>query len=201
MLVPRGDATALAEALRDLALDRAAPRRARRRAPRARRALRLAAVAAEVLRAYEDAIALPKARTATERVGVFVGAVPADLGPARPPQRLASLEPDLDAARSRVRAVARKAAIGAAVVAGGGLSWLALQRIGLDNIATSLLAATPIWVIVALGLMCASMAVRGVAWHAILRAALPGARVRVSDALQGTFDRRADVGHAARAAR
>jgi phosphatidylinositol alpha-mannosyltransferase len=187
LLVPRGDATALAEALRDLALDE--PRRAALGVRARERAERFAwpAVAGEVLRAYEDAIALPKARTATERVGVFVGAVPADLGPARPPQRLASLEPDLDAGRSRVRAVARKAAIGAAVVAGGGLSWLALQRIGLDKIATSLLAATPIWVIVALGLMCASMAVRGVAWHAILRAALPGVRVRVSDALQGTF--------------
>jgi phosphatidylinositol alpha-mannosyltransferase len=35
--------------------------------------------------------------------------------------------------------------------------------------------------------MCASMVVRGIAWHAILRAALPDARMRVLDALQGTF--------------
>jgi phosphatidylinositol alpha-mannosyltransferase len=35
--------------------------------------------------------------------------------------------------------------------------------------------------------MCASMIVRGVAWHAILRAALPNARLRRTDALQGTF--------------
>jgi phosphatidylinositol alpha-mannosyltransferase len=35
--------------------------------------------------------------------------------------------------------------------------------------------------------MCASMVLRGVAWHAILRAALPGTPVRASDALQGTF--------------
>ena len=35
--------------------------------------------------------------------------------------------------------------------------------------------------------MCLSMAVRALAWHEILRAALPKARLRVADALQGTF--------------
>ena len=33
--------------------------------------------------------------------------------------------------------------------------------------------------------MCAAMFVRGIAWHAIMRAALP--RVRRRDAMQGTF--------------
>ncbi|MDQ3677042.1 MAG: flippase-like domain-containing protein, partial [Actinomycetota bacterium] len=47
--------------------------------------------------------------------------------------------------------------------------------------------ATPAWVLFALGLMCLSMVLRGLAWHAILRAALPLARVRLIDALQGTF--------------
>jgi phosphatidylinositol alpha-mannosyltransferase len=36
-------------------------------------------------------------------------------------------------------------------------------------------------------LMCAAMAARGVAWNAILRAALPGRRVRLADAMHGTF--------------
>jgi phosphatidyl-myo-inositol alpha-mannosyltransferase len=187
VLVPRGDATVLAATLRDLALDEP------RRAALARRACASAdrfawpAVAGEVLGAYEDAIALPKAGTVSERAGVFIGARSADLGTRRPPERLASLEPDLHEGRSRARGVVRKAAIGVAAVAGASGAYLALQRIGLDRIAQSLLAATPIWVIVGLGLMCASMAVRGLAWHAILRAALPAARVRVSDALQGTF--------------
>ena len=35
--------------------------------------------------------------------------------------------------------------------------------------------------------MCAAMAARGVAWHAILRAALPARRVRLADAMHGTF--------------
>ena len=67
------------------------------------------------------------------------------------------------------------------------LALLALQRIGLDQIGDSLLRATPTWVLLGLGLMCGSMVVRGVAWHAILTAALPEARLRRSDALQGTF--------------
>ena len=48
-------------------------------------------------------------------------------------------------------------------------------------------AATPVWVLAGLGVMCASMVLRAFAWHAILRAALPDARVRRRDALQGTF--------------
>jgi phosphatidylinositol alpha-mannosyltransferase len=86
-----------------------------------------------------------------------------------------------------VRAFARKAGLAVAGIAGTVLALLALQRIGLDRIGASLLAATPWWVVVGLGLMCASMALRGVAWHAILQAAMPDIRVRRSDALQGTF--------------
>ena len=41
--------------------------------------------------------------------------------------------------------------------------------------------------LVGLGVMCASMAVRAVAWHAILKAAIPRGRVRLRDAMQGTF--------------
>jgi phosphatidylinositol alpha-mannosyltransferase len=45
----------------------------------------------------------------------------------------------------------------------------------------------PSWVILGFALMCAAMAARGVAWHAILRAALPRSRVRLIDAMHGTF--------------
>ena len=40
--------------------------------------------------------------------------------------------------------------------------------------------------LVALALMCASMLLRAVSWHAILRAALPDALPRLVDAVQGT---------------
>jgi phosphatidylinositol alpha-mannosyltransferase len=187
VLVPRGDPTALAETLRDLALDPA--RRIGMAENAAASAQRYAwpTVAAEVLGAYEDAVAMPAPATSRERTRVFLGTMPADGRPMVRPQRLPSLEPEPPEARSPVRVFARRAAIAVAAVGGAALSWLALQRIGLDQIGQSLVAATPWWVVVALGLMCLSMAVRGVAWHAILRAAMPQAPLRPADALQGTF--------------
>ena len=81
------------------------------------------------------------------------------------------------------------------------LALLALQRIGLDQIGDSLLRATPTWVLLGLGLMCGSMVVRGVAWHAILhRGAARGAPAALRRPA-GHVHRRAHVGHAARAPR
>jgi phosphatidylinositol alpha-mannosyltransferase len=67
------------------------------------------------------------------------------------------------------------------------LGALALQRIGLQNIGQTLLSSSPTWVLVGLGLMCASMALRALSWHQILRAALPGLKIKRRDAAQGTF--------------
>jgi phosphatidylinositol alpha-mannosyltransferase len=187
VLVPRGEPAALAEALRDLAIDPARRARMAERATDHARRYAWPVVAAEVLGAYEDAIAMPAPARNAERTKVFLGTQPADSRPRVAPQRLASLEPALPDTRSRARRYGRRAAFGVASLGGATLSWLALQRIGFDQIAQSLLAATPWWVVVALGLMCASMAIRAVAWHAILRAALPNARLRPADALQGTF--------------
>jgi phosphatidyl-myo-inositol alpha-mannosyltransferase len=188
VLFPRGDATALAETLRDLAVDR--PRREAMATEVRAHAHRYAwpTVAAEVLDAYRDAAAMPRPATAAQRTAVFLGAVPADLGPRRPAvRRLPSLDPAKREGRHRRRAIARKAGVGLAGIAAGLLALLALERVGLDRIAESLVRATPIWVLVGLAVMCASMAVRGVAWHAILRAAMPDVRLRPLDALQGTF--------------
>jgi phosphatidylinositol alpha-mannosyltransferase len=187
-LVPRGDATALAETLRDLAVD---PGRRAAMAVAARdHAHRYAwpTVAAEVLDAYRDAQEIPRAVTTREKAAVFLGTRPADLGPhPRPERRLPSLDTVKREGRDRRRAIARKTGAAVAMLAAGGLALLALERIGVDRIAASLLRATPTWVLLGLGIMCASMVVRGFAWHAILRAALPEGRLRVFDALQGTF--------------
>jgi phosphatidylinositol alpha-mannosyltransferase len=72
-------------------------------------------------------------------------------------------------------------------VLGAGLTALALDHIGLQPIGNALLAATPVWVLVAFALMCASMLLRSEAWHAILRAALPGVRVRRRDTARATM--------------
>jgi phosphatidylinositol alpha-mannosyltransferase len=76
--------------------------------------------------------------------------------------------------------------VGAGAVAGVGLTALALDGLGIDSIGRALLAATPVWVLVAFMLMCLSMLVRAEAWHAILRAALP-MRVRRRDVARATM--------------
>jgi phosphatidylinositol alpha-mannosyltransferase len=147
-------------------------------------------VAEEVVRAYEDAIAIGEPLGTVQRAGVRIGALPADLKPRRPARRLTSIEPPKPKVKARrpVLAFVRRvvmALVALAIVAG---SFVALERIGIDRIGHSLLHATPPWVVVALGLMCASMGVRAIAWAAILRAAMPSSpRPRLSDAMQGTM--------------
>jgi phosphatidylinositol alpha-mannosyltransferase len=192
LLFPRGDATALAETLRDLALD--PPRRAAlARAARAcAEGYAWPTVAGEVLDAYRDAIAQHAAQapaTAGARKALKHGLAPAD-GERVRARRLPTLEPALGGAggarRARLR-LARRAAVAVAALAAVLLALVALQRIGVQRVGDALLASSPTWVLLALGLMCFSMILRSFAWHAILRAALPRAKVRLRDVLQGTF--------------
>jgi phosphatidylinositol alpha-mannosyltransferase len=188
LLVPAGDAVELGEALRDLALD---PERRRCMARSAReRADRFAwpQVTSEVVEVYEEALAQPQPDGRRARAAAALGVRPAEAGPRQRPRRLPSLEPkEAPSSRRRAARLARRAAIGAGAVGGVGLAALALDRIGLEPIGRSLLAATPIWVLVAFALMCGSMLLRAEAWHAILRAALPGLRVRRRDTARGTM--------------
>jgi phosphatidylinositol alpha-mannosyltransferase len=188
VLTPRGDARALAEALRRLALE---PHRRAGMALAAReRAERFAwpHVAAEVLDVYEQARAVGRAPTRLKRVAVHHGLAPADLLPPVPARRLPSLEPQLAVppARRALR-VARRGALAAVSLAGLALALLALQRIGVGPVLASLVASSPGLIAAGLGLMCLSMVVRGLAWHAILRAAPTWRKARRRDALQGTF--------------
>jgi phosphatidylinositol alpha-mannosyltransferase len=184
LLVPRGDATALAETLRDLAL-----------APERTAALGVAAgasaeryawpqVAAQVAACYEDARAVRQPQGAAQRTAVRIGLRSADLGPRRPARRLPSLEPLPTTAR-RAGALVRRGAIALAALGAAGGSYLALERIGVDRVAHTLVTSSPAWVVIGLALMCASMLFRAVSWHAILRAALPDSRPRLTDAWQG----------------
>src|SRR3954470_2095673 len=78
VLVPRGDATALAEVLRDLALDPARTERLGREAAASAERYAWPRVAAEVAGAYEDACAMPEPAGAMRRAAVRAGALPAD---------------------------------------------------------------------------------------------------------------------------
>jgi phosphatidylinositol alpha-mannosyltransferase len=188
MLTPRGDAQALAETLRHLALE---PRRRTEMAHAARqRAERFAwpHVASEVLEVYERARAVGRAPTRARRLVVRGGVAPADLLPRVPPQRLPSPEPAAAGARTRgALRIARRGALAAVSLAGLGLALTALQRIGFGRVASSLVASSPGLIAAGFALMCLSMVVRGLAWHAILSAAPTWRKARRRDALQATF--------------
>ncbi len=186
LLVAPGDAAALASVLQSLALDPG--RRALMAQAAAAQAPRYAweRVATEVIAAYADAVAMPRPSGRLARAAVRIGVVPCD-GDRCPPRRLATLERSRPDRRERALAGARRAGLGLLAAAGVIGAVLALRRVGVGRIAASLLTSRPDWVLVGLGLMCASMALRAVAWQAILRAALPELTVRLRDTLQGTF--------------
>ncbi len=183
-LVEPGDAAALGEAIRALSVrpDLHGELSAAGRA----RAERFAwpHVAAEVEQAYEDAVAVPAPAKRRSRIAVAMGISPADGQPRSPARRVPSLEP---AGRRPIVATLRRGFVVGGGLLAAGLGMLAVRRIGLDSIGNALLNATPTWMVVGLALMCLSMLVRAEAWHAILRAALPGVRVRRRDVGRATM--------------
>ena len=158
-------------------------------------------VAARVERVYERAHrACPQPPTGSpERAAARFGwiapptacrAVPAERMPLA---RAAAARP---AARAGAASPAASASASAALV-GLGLTYLAAQQIGIDNVVESAVRSDLAWVLVATALMCLSMFFRAGAWY--LTAPLGAAR---SDAAPprlhlGDDDRRADVGDAA----
>ncbi len=194
-LLPAGDPLALAEALRELALDPA--KRARMARAARERAERFAwpHVAAEVLDCYEQALAVGEPATRLARFAVRRGLAPADLKPAVPAQRLPSLQaPPTGAgtgvsmpARARRQRTIRRAGLAASSLLGIVFAALALQRIGVTRVAASLVASKPGLLAAGLGVMCCAMFVRALAWHAILVVAPTWRRARRRDAMQGTF--------------
>jgi phosphatidyl-myo-inositol alpha-mannosyltransferase len=214
VLTPPGDALALAEALRSLALDPAI--RTRMAADARTRAERFAwpHIAAEVLDCYEQAQAVGRPATRAARFGVRLGLVPADLLPRIPAQRLPSLEapraaaPGValtgvagdgsangsgeqsrsgSAARERSLRRLRRGALAAASLGGLVLALLALVHIGVGRVAESLLASSPGLLLAGLGLMCIAMVARAIAWYEILAAAPTWRKAKRRDAMQGTF--------------
>jgi phosphatidylinositol alpha-mannosyltransferase len=186
LLVAPGDPLALAEALRALALD---PARREGMATAAReRAERFSwtHVAEEVVDVYREAIAVGQPTTRPSRIAVRHGLAPADLRPRVRARRLPSLEPSAPV-RHRALRILSRFAIFATSLAGLALAYLALQKIGVTSVAASLVASKPGLVAAGVGVMCTSMFVRGIAWHAILKAAPTWRAARRRDALQGTF--------------
>ena len=190
VLVPVGDAVALGETLRDAGLRPRAGARAwpRQRAstPSASRGRTWRARSTEV---YEEALAAPQPERRIARAAQRAGVAPAEPGPRVGPQRLPSLEPKDPAAGPPPRGPHGAAGAGGRRRRGRRRPDRprAATGSGIESIGRAIVAATPVWVLVAFALMCASMLLRAEAWNAILRAALPGTRVRRRDAARGTM--------------
>jgi phosphatidylinositol alpha-mannosyltransferase len=189
VLVPPGEPGPLANAVLDLAYD--VPRRAAMARAARESAIRFAwpQVTEQVLEAYADAVAIPAPASSARRVQARLGLRAADptqearlLG-----RRLPGLEPDRQASRAHLATLARRALIATVAATGVVAAFFAVRQIGPGKIVSSLVTSQPSWVVIGLALMCSAMVARGIAWHAILRAALPGSRVKRSDAMQGTF--------------
>jgi len=188
LLVPPGDALALAEALRSVALDERL--RERMAAAASERAERFAwpHVAAEVVDSYEQARSVGSPATRLGRAAVQHGLAPADLLPRIPAQRLPSLRSAHERTMPprRLRTL-RRLGLLAASLAAVALAALAVQRVGVAPVVASLVASKPGLVAAGLGLMCAAMFTRALAWHAILVVAPTWRRAKRRDAMQGTF--------------
>ncbi|HEY5344580.1 MAG TPA: lysylphosphatidylglycerol synthase domain-containing protein [Solirubrobacteraceae bacterium] len=89
--------------------------------------------------------------------------------------------------RERFKRTLRRGALAAVSLGGLVLAVLALVHIGVGRVAASLLASSPGLLLAGLGLMCAAMFARAIAWYAILAAAPTWRRARRRDAMQGTF--------------
>ena len=197
LLVPAGDALALAESLRRMALE---PELRSQMAAAARlRAERFAwpRVAAEVLDCYEDAVSVGSlarrsADTPSRRAALRLGLAPRDLPPRAPARQPPSTEvaprerPPGERSKAGKRPL-RRAPLLVSCLGGLALALLALTHIGVDRVVASLLASKPGLVAGGLGLMCAAMFARAIAWHAILSVAPTWRKAKRRDAMQGTF--------------
>jgi phosphatidylinositol alpha-mannosyltransferase len=187
VLVPPGDPQRLAEELQSAyheperlaAMGEAARVSARRYAwPR---------IADQVTQVYERAIEAPLPETRLEKAAHWAGLRPADGEPPRPPLRLPSLDPPLAASGSRRRRIARRLGLGVAGALGVGLTALAAQRIGVDEVLTKIVRSDATWVLVACALMALSLFFRAASWYWIAGAALPSRAVRRRDVTSATM--------------
>jgi phosphatidyl-myo-inositol alpha-mannosyltransferase len=186
ILVPPADPQCLAEELQSLYLEPA--RRARMGVAARQSAKRYAwpTIAAQVERVYEEAQLAPAPATGMERIARVSGFVQADGSEANPPARLPSLDPEPARAVAR-HGLARRVALGVAAILGLGLTALAANKIGLQNVVASMVRSDLSLVLMALGLMIASMMLRAGSWYAIARAALPNSPLRRRDVTSATM--------------
>jgi phosphatidylinositol alpha-mannosyltransferase len=143
-------------------------------------------VADQVIGVYERAVEVPAPETTGERVRRRIGATPSDGLPHQPAQKLASIEPGANIGPGRMKRF-RKFGLGLVGLVGVGMTVLAARRIGVDQVATSIVRSDLSWVFVALALMGSSLFVRAQSWFYIARAAMPGVSLRRRDFASATM--------------
>jgi phosphatidylinositol alpha-mannosyltransferase len=187
VLVPPADPQRLAEELQRIHHE---PQRLRQMGEAARQSAQRYAwprIADQVTEVYERAIAAPRPVTRGERIAHWAGVRPADGGPRRPARRLPSLDPEPARAGSQGRRIARRVGLGIAGALGVGLTLLAAQKIGVDNVVASIVRSNFTWVLVACALMGVSLFFRAASWYWIARAALPNRSLRRRDVTSATM--------------
>jgi phosphatidylinositol alpha-mannosyltransferase len=187
ILVPPGDPQRLAEELQRVHHE---PERLRRMGEAARRSAQRYAwprVADQVTAVYEKAIEAPRPVGANERFAHWAGLRPADGEPKRPARRLPSLDPAPAREGNRGRRVARRVGLGVAGALGIGLTVLAAQKIGIDNVVESIVRSDFTLVVLACALMAVSLFFRAASWYWIACAALPNRPIRRRDVTSATM--------------
>ena len=187
VLVPPADPQRLAEELQSLHLE---PERRVAMSKAARASAQRYAwprVAEEVAEVYDEVQGAPEPATPTQRLARHAGLMPANGGPRRPPRRLASLDPAPVRQSGRRARVARRIGLGLAATIGIGLTAIAANRVGIDNVLASAVRSNAAWVLVATALMMASLFMRAASWYTIARSALPRAPIRRRDVTSATM--------------
>jgi phosphatidyl-myo-inositol alpha-mannosyltransferase len=186
ILVPPGDPQRLAEELLALHFE---PYRLEEMAQAARASAARYAwprIAARVETIYERALCAPQPNGAAERLARATGMIPADGSERVPAERLPSLEGSAGQV-SPGRRLARRAGLLTAGVVGAGLTYLAAQRIGFDNVVHSAVKSDLAWVLIATALMALSMFFRSATWFVTARSALPRTPLRRRDFTSATM--------------
>jgi phosphatidylinositol alpha-mannosyltransferase len=186
MLIPPGDPQRLAEELQLLYHDPARVARMGSEARESAERYSWSRIAARIECIYERALAAPAPSGAAERFARSTGFVPADGSERVPARRLPSLDP-APPYGSRRRRVARQVGLVTAGLLGAGLTYLAAQRIGFDNVVHSAVRSDLAWVLVATGLMAVSLLFRSATWFLAARSALPAAHLRRRDFTSATM--------------
>jgi phosphatidyl-myo-inositol alpha-mannosyltransferase len=185
VLVPPADPQRLAEELQRAHHE---PERLRSMGEAARRSAQRYAwprVAERVTEVYEKAIEAPAPVNSADRLARGAGLSRADGGPRRPARRLPSLDPAPD--HGRGRRAARRIGLGIAGALGIGLTAIAAQRVGVDQVVESIVRSDVSWVLIACALMALSLFFRAASWFSITRAALPNRPLRRRDVTSATM--------------